>query len=184
MIGPLYLSGDPTVGTQAATKQYVDAISGSIFGDFVSTSGDTVSGSIDIEGGHLSIKTHSGFPGTELVQETAAVQTTNDSLIHAHPLEVEEGTAYWFESLVIGKKVVPSGSLKILLEINQGCVYRDVGGSAQLASTVDNTLTRSVGAITYGVEVTTSGNYLVVMVNGDFVETVNWVSTLKYQKVG
>lgn len=184
MSGPLFLYGDPTTNLQAATKQYVDAISGSVNEDFVSTAGDTVSGSIAIEGGDLSIKTHSGYPGTEYVQETTACTTINDSLIGMHPLEIDAGCAYWFESLVIGKKVTPSGSLKILLEINQGCAYRDYGGNATLVSAVDNTLTRSVGATTYGVEVATSGNYVVVMVNGDSVETVNWVSTLKYQKVG
>lgn len=188
MTGFLTLNNEPVLDLHAATKKYVDdsviAASGAVTGNFVNTTGDTMTGTLDIISGSISIKTHDGFPGTEYREETKAMQTADNSFMPMQVLPIDEGYAYWFESTVIARKIIPSTPTKILLEINRGCVYRDVGGSAILATTIDNALTRSVGAITYDVEVVVSGNNLVTTINGDGAETVNWTGVLKYQKIG
>jgi hypothetical protein len=191
MTGFLTLNADPTASGHAATKQYVDAqaggsltaYSGYAEGAFVNVSGDTMTGSLAITSGVVSVKSHGGYAGSDYTVVTAAVQTTDNSTVTAHTLPLEEGYAYIFESLVVGRKA-SGGTFRIRAEINRGCTYRNVGGSAVLVSTVDNTLSRSLSAGGYDIVVNVSGNDLIVTVNGDAGETVNWVSTLRYQKIG
>ena len=61
---------------------------------------------------------------------------------------------------------------------------RDIGSDAVIVSLIDNSVTRSLNAPSYNASVSLSGNNLSTIVNGDAFETVNWVTTLRYQKIG
>ena len=90
---------------------------------------------------------------------------------------------FWFESMVIGRKISP-GMSRVRMEMNRGCINRDIGSGAILVSIADNSMTRSLDATNYNVIISVSGNNLMAIVNGDTSETVNWVATLRYQKIG
>ena len=172
------LSGALVSGYNGAIVAY----SGVADNKFVKLAGDTMTGSLTVTSGQFSLKTHSGYTDSNYIEVTSAIQTTDDTVTDIQNLVLSEGYAYWFESIVIGKTA--SGPLKIRTEINRGSAYRIVAGSATLISSIDNTMTRSLSAGAYDVIVDVSGNSLRVRVTGAIGNTVNWVATLRYQKVG
>ena len=135
-----------------------------------------------LNSGELSLKSHTAYSGSDLNIVTGAVQTTDNTPTSVASLTLEEGYAYWFEVFTVGRR--DGGSpLRIRMEINIGCVYREVAGSATLVGVVNNSLSRSLLAGGYDVVVSVSGNSLIVNVDGAAGETVNWSTTIFYQKI-
>lgn len=132
--------------------------------------------------GEMLFKSHSAYSGSDLQTVTTATQTTDNTVTRFFTLPLEDNSLYWFEALVAGRKA-SGGTFRSRMEINRGAVYREAGGSATLIGTVDNTLTRSLVAGAYDIVVTVSGNDLVINVDGDTGETVNWTGTIFYQRI-
>lgn len=132
--------------------------------------------------GWLSHKSHSGYTGSDHVIVTSGIQTTDDVDTNLLIFPLEDNSAYWFELYAIGRR--ESGSpFRIRMEHNQICAYREGGGGATLVGTVNNVLTRSLLAGAWEITGTVSGNDFIVTVNGNTGESVNWVGTLRAQRV-
>lgn len=132
--------------------------------------------------GQLSLKSHTGYTGSDLKVVTSGIQTTNNTSTECANLSLDDNSAYWFEIFTIGRKT-SNGTFKIRMEINRGCVYREAASVATLIGVVDNSLTRSLSAGAYDIVIDVSGNTLRVMVMGATGETVNWTTSIFYQKI-
>lgn len=134
------------------------------------------------DNGILRFKSHVATSGTELNIITASGQTTDASSVPLISVPLEDNSAYWIEASVVGRKL--SGSpLRIRMEVNQACAYRAAGGPATMLGAISNALSRSLLAGAYDTTIDTSGNNLLILVQGDTGETVGWSATLRLQKI-
>jgi len=184
--GSQTVSGQKTF-TQPILASELQSISGSLdlkasgTNDINFYNGDDLHASLDSQG-ILMLKSHTAFSGSGHMTVTSGIQTTNNTNANILTLALEDNSAYWIEIYAIGRRV-DAAPLRIRMEHNQACAYREGGGSATLVGTVNNVLSRSLSAGGYDVAAGVSGNDFNITVNGDAAETVNWVCSVRYQRV-
>lgn len=128
----------------------------------------------------LSLKDHSAFAGSETQLTTGAVQTTDATQTNAVIITLSDTSVYWFEAHVIGRRTDVVGDRVHYLYT--GLCYREGGGAVIEAQT--NIVTQeSAGAAAFDSAFTASGNAIRVTVQGEAAKTVNWTTTLRYQRV-
>lgn len=137
--------------------------------------------SIDAQGKSLT-KTHENFTGSESIVVTSGIQTTNDVDAVILSIPIEDNSAYWIELYAIGRRTDGGSPIRVRMENLQAAVYRQ-GGAAIRVGNNNIVLTRSENANVYEVEMNTNGNNFEVTVNGSTAETVNWVCSVRYQRV-
>lgn len=142
---------------------------------------DILHASVDAQGKFLN-KTHENFTGSDHVIVTSGIQTTNNTDTTILSIPLEDNSAYWIEVYAVGRRV-DNTPLRIRMEQLQACTYREGGGSATLVGTVNGVVSRSLVAGGYDVSAGVSGNNFIVQVEGDTGETVNWVCSVRYQRV-
>lgn len=128
----------------------------------------------------LSIKDHSAFSGSESQTTTGAVQTTDATQTNVIIITLNDTSVYWFEADVVGRRTDVVGD-RVHYKFS-GLCYREGGGAVIEAQT--NMITQeSGGATAFDAAFTASGNAIRVSVQGEAAKTVNWSTTLTYQRV-
>lgn len=129
------------------------------------------------DGGELVSKSHTAFSGSELKTRTSAVQTTDDTQTTLYSLTLSDTSVYWLEASIIGRKT--DGTDRAYY-VRQTLVYRE-GGSATLG-TIQTPVTDESDA-SWDATFTVASNDILVRVTGVAATTINWVCTIRYQRV-
>lgn len=129
--------------------------------------------------GRLTHKAHSGYAGTGRVQETAAVNTTDNTTTNLYTLTLADNTTYMFEVNISARYNSTTakgvgGKLKFL-------VYRNNGGAATIAADNGGRIKEieSYGTPGYDFDVDVTGNDIRIRVTGATSETVSWTATIE-----
>lgn len=125
------------------------------------------------------VKDHAAFTGSELVQTTAALQTTTatTSTLWTSPTLLDN-SSYWTEVHVT---VRDTGSANRAYYIRRACIYRQAGGAATIIAgmPVGDTYEDVAG---WDADIDVTGNTFRVRVTSTAL-TLNWVAAIRYQGV-
>ena len=128
--------------------------------------------------GDVNTKSHSGYAGSQLNIQTAAVQTTNATATTVYTLALAN-TTYSLRSICVARD---EAGVEHATIGRVACFYREAGGAVQQGSTNPwfNDIHSNPGMdLVY----TISGNNVLVQVDGIASTTIDWVVTIEYQAV-
>jgi len=130
---------------------------------------------LDVQGGSINLKTHTGYAGSDVVTGTFAVQTTSATTLDTTIFTMVDNTVFRVIYEVIGRD--EAGVERALLG-RAALVYRQGGGATIQAenSTFSDIFTTSVTAA-----VTVSSNDVRISITGLASTTIDWVVHMRYQ---
>lgn len=137
----------------------------------------TTSTNLFISAQKSSIKSHSGYTGSELVTLTSAVTTTDSTPTAIYTLPLSDNHAYWIEASIIGNQ---TNSTNRAYYVRQCLAYRS-GGNATIQTGVLNNITVESNS-SWDASMSNSGNNILIYVVGPG-STVYWTATIKYQAI-
>jgi hypothetical protein len=145
----------------------------------ISTEGDKrlqiSSGGIEVVG-QSSLKTHGDYAGSERVEKTGAVRTTNATPATLFNVALTDEYVYYLDVDVIARDEAGAGRGYFK---SFGMVYRE-GGNAVLGDVSTTFYDRNINV---AVQFTVSGTSILVEVVGVAATDISWVGTLRYQGV-
>lgn len=125
----------------------------------------------------LLLKKHDAYAGSEKVEETAAIRTTDATPAHIFTKTLTDNRMYWFEVKLVCRDEAGGadrGYIKLSFR-----VHRQSAGVATLGSFV--TVESDVSGV--DAEPTVSGNDLRITVTGVAAKNISWAATVAYQGV-
>lgn len=132
--------------------------------------------------GNIQHKAHAAFTGSENVESTGAVQTTNATQTSVWSMTLADNTVYFIQAQTVGRG---TDGADRMTAIDFALVYRQGGGGATLQGSPVDIVTpiKSTGATTWDVSITVSGNDVRVSVTGAAATTINWATSIDIQGV-
>lgn len=127
----------------------------------------------------ISQKDHTAFAGSESIQTTAAVQTTDATVTTLLSLALLDDSTYWVEAFVaVRGTVAGENAYKVAAKFS-----RRSAGAAVLGGAGSVNLFTDEEDLDWNVAWVASANNAVLQVTGEAATTINWSGTINYQRV-